>query len=432
MSSSLPQQESIEATVSAAPARSRFHQTFSALHYRDFRLVWIGAFTSTIGTWMQTMAQAWVVYRMTNSALLLGFDAFLGTGPMLLFSLFGGVIADRVERRKIMLASQYLQMLFAIVLALLLWTKTVKIWHIFVMSFLTGSVQSFSGPAYASLLPLLVNREDVPNAVAMNSMQFNLARVIGPAIGGVAIAAWGAAACFGLNALSFVPIIIAYMIIKTPPIRGESHQRKGIMAEMRQGFAFVTSRNALLILTFLSFAGTFLGMPMLTLFPVVADVFFHGGPKIYSQLLVAYGLGSVLGALFVAATSHHARKAQLALILQFGFAALLVAFAFTRMFPLSLVIAFCAGTCIVGVISLYSSLVQLATNDAMRGRVMSIFMLAFRGGMPLGSLAAGWIAQRWSITAALAINGIVLCVVALLFVSRGNELDADLSPAAAA
>ena len=428
MTSSLPQQESIEATVAAAPPRSHLSRMFSALHYRDFRLVWIGAFTSTIGTWMQTMAQAWVVYRMTNSALLLGFDAFLGTGPMLLFSLFGGVIADRVERRKIMLASQYLQMLFAIVLALLLWTHTIKIWQIFIMSFLTGSVQSFSGPAYASLLPLLVKRDDVPNAVAMNSMQFNLARVIGPAIGGIAIAAWGAVACFALNAFSFIPIILAYMVIKTPVIRGDSHERKGIMAEMRQGFAFVTSRRGLLILTFLSFAGTFLGMPMLTLFPVVADVFFKGGPKVYSQLLVAYGLGSVLGALFVAASSHHARKAQLALILQVGFAALLVAFAFSRQFRLSLLIAFAAGTCIVGVISLYSSLVQLATNDSMRGRVMSIFMLAFRGGMPLGSLAAGWIAQRWSITAALAMNGTVLLIVALLFVSRGNELDGDLSP----
>ena len=429
MSSSLPQQETIEANVAAARPDGYVARTFSAMRYPDFRLIWIGAFTSTIGTWMQTMAQAWVVYRLTNSALLLGFDAFLGTGPMLLFSLFGGVIADRVERRKIMLASQYLQMMFAIVLALLLWTNTIRIWHIFVMSFLTGSVQSFSGPAYASLLPLLVKREDVPNAVAMNSMQFNLARVIGPTIGGVAMAAWGAVACFALNAFSFVPIIIAYMIIKTPVIRGESHERKGIMAEMKQGFAFVTGRNSLLILTFLSFVGTFLGMPMLTLFPVVADVFFHGGAKSYSQLLVAYGLGSFLGAVFVAASSHHARKAQLALTMQLGFAALLVAFAFTRLFPLSLVIAFGAGSCIVGVISLYSSLVQLATADAMRGRVMSIFMLAFRGGMPLGSLAAGWITQKWSITAALAVNGIVLSIIALSFLSRGRQLDADLSPA---
>ena len=401
-------------------------RTFSALRYRDFRLVWIGAFTSTIGTWMQTTAQAWVVYRMTDSPLLLGFDAFLSTGPMLIFSLFGGVIADRMERRKIMLASQYAQMLFAIVLALLLWTKTVKIWHIFVISFLTGSVQSFSGPAYASLLPLLVRREDMPNAVAMNSMQFNLARVIGPAIAGVAMETWGAAICFGLNAISFVPVIVAYMLIKSPPIRGDVHERKGVMAEMRQGFAFVRERRALMLLTFLAFAGTFLGMPMLTLFPVVAKTFFGGGPSTYSNILVTYGVGSVLGALFVAASSHREKKARIALMMQVGFAALLVSFAFSRNFRLSLAIAFGAGICIVGVISLYSSLVQLATTDAMRGRVMSIFMLAFRGGMPLGSLVAGFMAQRVSLTAALAANGTVLAIVALMFLLFGEDLDKSL------
>jgi len=189
MSASLPEEEALESEAASAPP-SPLARTFSALRYRDFRLVWFGAFTSTTGTFMQTLAQAWVVYSMTNSALLLGVDAFLSTGPMLLFSLFGGVIADRMERRKIMLASQYLQMAFAFVLALLLWTHTVKIWHIFLLSFLTGSAQSFSGPAYASLLPLLVKPKDVSNAIAMNSMQFNLARVIGPVLGGLALVSW--------------------------------------------------------------------------------------------------------------------------------------------------------------------------------------------------------------------------------------------------
>ena len=229
------------AVETEALPRTRLSRTFSALRYREFRLVWIGAFTSTTGTWMQTVAQAWVVYSLTGSALLLGFDAFLSTGPMLIFSLFGGVIADRMERRKIMLASQYLQMTFAFVLALLLWTNTVKIWHIFLLSFLTGSAQSFSGPAYASLLPLLVRREDVPNAIAMNSMQFNLARVIGPVLGGLALTAWGPAACFGLNGFSFIAVIIAYMMIRTPIVRGRG-EAKGMMAEMREGFAFVIGR----------------------------------------------------------------------------------------------------------------------------------------------------------------------------------------------
>jgi MFS family permease len=408
--------------------RTRLGRTFSALRYRDYRLVWFGAFMSTTGTWMQTVAQAWVVYSLTGSALLLGFDAFLSTGPMLIFSLFGGVIADRMERRKIMLASQYLQMSFAFVLAFLLWTQTVKIWHIFLLSFLTGSAQSFSGPAYASLLPLLVKREDVPNAIAMNSMQFNLARVIGPVLGGLALTAWGPSACFAVNGLSFVAVIIAYLIIRTPIIRG-SGETKGMMEEMREGFRFVISRRTLLLLTFLSFAGTFLGMPIITFLPVVAKVIFAAGPKAYTYLLSAYGVGSVIGALFVAASGHAPKKGRLALMLQLAFATLLVAFALSRAFPLSLLIAFGAGACIVGVISLYSSLVQLATTDSMRGRVMSIFMLAFRGGMPLGNLLAGFVAQRWSITVALLMNGVVLAAVALTFILRRTDIDEHLAPA---
>jgi len=430
MSSSLPQEQTVEANAQAGIPSGRFQRTFSALRYRDFRLLWFGAFASTTGTFMQTLAQGWLVYTMTGSAFLLGVDGFLATGPMLLFSLFGGVIADRIERRKIMLLSQVMQMTFAFVLTGLIYFHAVKIWHIFILSFLTGSAQSFSGPAYASLLPLLVKRDDMSNAVAMNSMQFNLARVIGPAIGGVVFGVWGATACFGINGLSFVAVIIALLIIKMPPLHADATSTS-MMAQMKQGFAFVASRRSLLMLTFLSFAGTFLGMPLFTMMPVVAKSIFHLGPQGLSMLQADYGVGSVVGALFVAGSSYAAKKGRLALMLQLVFACTLVAFGFSRHITSSLVIAFLAGAAIVGVISLYSSLVQLSTSDAMRGRVMSIFMLAFRGGMPLGNLLAGFVAQRWSITTALEVNGIALAVVALIFIVRGTDLDAGLEPEAA-
>jgi predicted MFS family arabinose efflux permease len=425
MSSSLPQEETVEANAQAGIPTGRFQRTFSALRYRDFRLLWFGAFASTTGTFMQTLAQGWLVYTMTGSAFLLGVDGFLATGPMLLFSLFGGVIADRIERRKIMLLSQVMQMTFAFVLTGLIYFHAVKIWHIFILSFLTGSAQSFSGPAYASLLPLLVKRDDMSNAVAMNSMQFNLARVIGPAIGGVVFGVWGATACFGINGLSFVAVIIALLIIKMPPLHANATSTS-MMAQMKQGFAFVASRRSLLMLTFLSFAGTFLGMPLFTMMPVVAKSIFHLGPQGLSMLQADYGIGSVVGALFVAGSSYAAKKGRLALMLQLVFACTLVAFGYSRHITSSLVIAFLAGAAIVGVISLYSSLVQLSTSDAMRGRVMSIFMLAFRGGMPLGNLLAGFVAQRWSITTALEVNGIALAIVALIFIVRGTDLDAGL------
>ena len=422
MSASLPQEEALENDARPPSPRGRLARTFSALHYRDFRLLWIGAFTSTTGTWMATVAQGWVVLQMTQSAFLLGVDGFLSTGPMLVFSLFGGVVADRIDRRKIMLLSQYLQMSFAFILAAVIWAGNIEVWHILLLSFLTGSAQSFSGPAYISLLPLLVKREDMPNAIAMNSMQFNLARVIGPVMAGLSLAAFGAAICFALNGLSFLAVILALLLIRTPQVNRTVAQG-GMMDEMRAGFRFVRERPKLMVLTFLAFTGTFLGMPIITLLPVVTTKIFNLGPKGFAWMMATYGSGSVAGALLVAATAHQARKGKLAIELQLAFACLLVGFAFSRNLALSHLIAFLAGACIVGVIALYSSLVQLTTSDEMRGRVMSIFMLAFRGGMPLGSLIAGYVAQRWSITVALAVNGTVLALVALFFVIRGTKLD---------
>jgi MFS family permease len=362
------------------------------------------------------------VLQMTNSPFLLGVDGFLATGPMLLFSLFGGVIADRVERRKIMLLSQYLQMSFAFILGALIWSGSVKVWHIFLLSFLTGSAQSFSGPAYISLLPLLVRREDVPNAIAMNSMQFNLARVVGPVLAGLAFAAWGAAICFGLNGLSFVAVIIALMLIRTPKV-ATTEVKSGLMDEMKAGFKFVSSRRRLLLLTFLAFAGTFLGMPIVTFMPVVARSIFKMNATGYAWMMATYGVGSVIGALFVAWSSHIKRKASVAMIMQLAFACMMIIFGISKSLPVSLIAAFLAGGCIVTFVSLYSSLVQLITTDEMRGRVMSIFMLAFRGGMPIGNLIAGFVAQRWSIAIALSVNGAVLAVVALGFIIRGVNLE---------
>jgi MFS family permease len=425
MSTSLPEQEAIESEATGPiplAQQGRLSRTFSALRYRDFRLLWIGAFLSTTGTWMQTIAQGWLVLEMTNSPFLLGVDGFLATGPMIVFSLFGGVIADRIERRKIMLYSQYLQMTFALILAALIWGGNVQVWHIFLLSFLTGSAQSFSGPAYISLLPLLVKREDVPNAIAMNSMQFNLARVIGPIFAGAALLAWGPAICFTVNGLSFFAVIVALLLIRSPAMK-PSDGKAGWFEDMREGFRFVTSRPKLLKLTFLAFAGTFLGMPIITFLPVVAKSIFGLKANGYAWMMTTYGIGSVTGAVFIAATAHAAKKGKLALELQLAFACLLIGFAFSRSLPLSLIIAFFAGICIVGVIALYSSLVQLTASDEMRGRVMSIFMLAFRGGMPLGNLLAGYVAQRWSITVALAVNGAVLASVAFFFIGRRTKLD---------
>src|SRR5215510_1118643 len=196
-------------------------RTFQALTYPEFRVLWCGAFVSTVGTWMQKVAQSWLVFTLTGSALLLGFDSFLGELPILLFSLIGGVVADRMDRRRLLLTSQYLQMTFALTLAALIYFDKVSVWQILLLSFLTGTAQSFGGPAYQSLIPMLVKKRDIPNAIALNSIQFNLARIIGPIVAGLAFSGLGAAACFLLNGVSFLAVISSLSSFKSRAIPSE-------------------------------------------------------------------------------------------------------------------------------------------------------------------------------------------------------------------
>jgi MFS family permease len=300
----------------------------------------------------------------------------------------------------------------------------VQVWQIFVLSFLTGTAQAFSGPAYVSLLPTLVRREDVPNAIAMNSMQFNLARMIGPVLAGFALVSLGAAACFALNGLSFLGVIAALLMMSAASVSQSSANGSGrsVMHEMREGIHFVFRNRTLVQLCFLGFMGTFLGGPIVTMLPVVAKQVFAQGPKTYSWLLAAYGIGSVAGALVTASIGDNVRKGRLALTMQLSFSVFLAGFAASRILPLSLVLAFCAGAAVVGVISMYSSLVQLAVTDEMRGRVMSIFMLAFRGGMPLGSLTAGYLANLYSAPAVLIVNGVLLMAVGAFVLGSYKKL----------
>lgn len=408
-----------EGTVSF---RDRFSSPFLALRHRDFRLVWIGAFISTTGTWMQTIAQAWVVLSMTGSAFYLGLDAFLASLPMILFSLAGGVVADRVDRKRLLMISQVLQMTFAFILTALLVTDHVQVWHILVLSFCTGTVQAFGGPAYQALLPVLVEKREVPNAVALNSMQFNLARMLGPSLAGIALATLGAEWCFGLNGLSFVAVIITLFFVEKSFARAGG-RKESVLFDLREGLSFVWNEGRLFLLTVLAAATTLFGIPIVTMMPVVAEDIFGVGASGYSWLMTASGAGSVVGAVLVASLLTIRRRGTLAIGFQISFAILLLAFAFSRMFWLSAVLAFLAGLTLLGVITVTSSMVQLVTTEQMRGRVMSIFMLAFRGGMPLGNLIAGYVAQRWSISVALGVNGAILAMVALFFIARRTKLD---------
>jgi MFS family permease len=396
-------------------------RAFSAFDNRDFRLMWIGAFVSTTGNWMQIVAQAWVVYSLTDSAFYLGADAFLSTVPMILFSLLGGVIADRFERRRILIASQILQMTFALVLAGLIYSDSVQVWHIFILSFLTGSVQAFGGPAYQALLPMLVKREQMTNAIAMNSMQFNLARMIGPVIAGLALKELGAAGCFLLNAASFIPVMLSLMAIRAS-FTAERKERRSVLHEMKEGLSFVKNDRGIAQLTIVAFVSTFFGIPILTLLPVVAKEVFGFGAAGYGWLLTASGAGSVTGAILMASMQQSTRQGMRSILNQILFAVALFSFALSQWLPLSVVMLFISGAALLGVITTVSSLVQLNTAERMRGRVMSIFMMAFRGGMPLGNLLTGWVAEQSSASRALMINAIVLGCFGLTMLLTRNRV----------
>ncbi|MDA2923241.1 MFS transporter [Acidobacteria bacterium AH-259-L09] len=395
-------------------------RTFQAFRYRDFRLMWLGSFTSTTGTWMQQVAEAWVVLSLTGSAFYLGLTAFLGQVPVILFTLVGGVIADRVDRRKLLLGSQYVQMITAFVLTLLIYFDWIEVWQLLLLVFVVGSAQAFGGPAYQAIIPGLVRHEHLPNAIALNSIQFNLARTIGPLLAGTALALVGPALCFGLNGLSFVAVIVSLYLIGTSfrPQKTDESVLKG----MRKGFVFLKSRGALWQLSLLGFISTFCGVPVITLLPIYARDVFQSGSTGYSIMMAISGAGSVTGALLYASLSKIKSRGKLTLQVQVAMALLIGVFALSGNLLLSYLVLFAGGVCLIVLFASINSLVQLNATEEMRGRVMSIFMLAFRGGMPLGSLVAGSLASQLSPSFALLVMSALLGFSALALLASQNRV----------
>jgi predicted MFS family arabinose efflux permease len=394
-------------------ASSTLNRVFKAFQYRDFRLMWIGACTSSIGTWMQIVAQGWLIYRLSHSPRLLALDQFLAGIPIFLLSLIGGVVADRVERRKILLVSQYIQMASAGTLTVLVIFGLQHVWPILCLSFVSGLAQSFGGPAYQALIPTLVDREDMPNAIALNSIQFNLAVTVGPALAGLALARWGEKWCFGLNALSFLAPIISLSIISARFLPEKSTE--SMFDSLKQGIRFVRKQGSMEALIVLAFAMTFLSMPMRTYIPVFVKDIFHRGPTTYGNLLSLMGVGSICGSLAVASSGNISRKGRFALLGLTCMGAGISVFAFSKWLPLSYATLLLVGAAMMAVFATVTSLVQLITTNEMRGRVMSVYNCAFRGGMPMGNLISGWLVPLFTAPVVLGVNGALLVLVALYF-----------------
>ena len=374
--------------------------------------MWIGACTSAIGTWMQMFAQSWMIWDISHNTFLLAMDPVLQAVPILLFSLVGGVLADRFERRHMLIVSQCIQMGVAVVLTLLVGLHVVKVWHFLTGSFVVGFAQAFGGPAYSALIPTLVPKEDMPNAIALNSMQFNAAVAVGPALGGAALLL-GATWCFALNALSFLAPIIALLMLNIRFLPEKS--AVSMMSSLKEGITFVRKQSAMGGLIVLAFFMAALGVPMRTFLVVFATQIFHRGPGIAATFVSMSGAGSVVGALGIAALGNIKNKGRMALIMLILLGIGVAGFALSPWIPLSCAMLFFAGAAMMGVFSMVSSLVQLIVTNQMRGRVMSVYNLSFRSGMPMGNLIAGWLVPIFTAPVVLGVNGALLVFLGLYY-----------------
>ncbi len=382
---------------------------FRSLRYRDFALFWTGNFLSNIGTWMQNIALGWVILVMTNSPFLLGLNGFLSQVPALLFSLPGGAIADRLSRRKLMLRTQTLMMVLALVLAVLTSFRRINVTEILLISFLTGAASALNYPAYQALYPDLVERNDLVNAIALNSAQFNMSRAIGPTLAGLALGSLGAATCFYLNSVSFLALIIALLVISIPP----RPVREGptIWGAVLDGLRFLNQYRLLIILLTVPAFLSFLGLPFIVLMPVFARDLIKVGASGLGYLMAGAGLGAVISALTLAA-QRKAEQRRGKFILwsasAFSLALILLAHAHTFWWAFSLLVVL--GATMVGALTLTNTTLQMTSPPELRGRIMSMYYVAMSGLLPFGSLQAGAVAESLGTRFTLTLGG-TICLV---------------------
>jgi MFS family permease len=389
---------------------------FRALRHRNFRLFFFGQFISLIGTWMQSVAQAWLVLKLSNSSMALGVVAFAGFMPIVLVALFAGVVVDHVDRRRLIIAAQTLLMLSAFVLAFLTWAGLVRVEHVVILAALNGLVSSFDMPGRQAFVVEMVGKEDLPNAIAMNSMIFNGARMAGPAVAGLLIAVIGVAGCFFLNGLSYLAVIWSLFQMDLPRRKMERFGSV-VLLRVREGLAYIWRHRPSLYLLALVAINSGFGMQYGVLVPLFARDLLHAGAQGYGFLMAAQGLGAVLGAIAMNSRPSEPRVLRQNLVLGiFALAVAIFTFGVSPWLWLSM-----AAQMLVGVGLMYhmvttNTMLQLFVSDELRGRVMSIYTLSFIGTAPLGSLEVGWVGEHLSPRLAVLICSVfsLLCGCFLL------------------
>jgi MFS family permease len=384
---------------------------FSSLSHRPFRHYWIGLFLSNIGTWMQVVAQGWLVLRLSDSALVLGLVGFAGSIPTLLLAPLAGVAADRVDRRKLLLVTQSTQMGCASILAAAVGFGFASVPLVAAVAIVNGIANAFTMPSHQSLFLDLVGRDDLLNAISLNSMQFNLSRVIGPVIAGLTIAAFGEAGCFALNSVSYLAVIAALAAL--PALRRRRAGSRGAWVDLRIGMRYARRRPLIVTLLAVSASLAVFGTPAVTLAPVFARQLLRVGPEGLGGMLSAVGLGAAGSALFLASLGDFRRKGGAILLASSGFALALVGLGLSRNYALSLLFLALLGASMSSSASLINTLLQTSAPDRLRGRVISLYALAWLGLVPLGNLQAGFVAERFGAATALFVGaaGLALTIV---------------------
>jgi MFS family permease len=400
-----------------SPGQSRAAGTFRALKHRNFKLFFSGQIISLVGTWMQTVAQSWLIYRLTGSSVLLGLLGFVGQIPIFLLSPLAGLVADRWPRQRVVIATQTSSMLLAFILAALTMTGRIRVWEIIVLATLLGIVNAFDVPARQSFMIEMVGREDLLNAIALNSSMFNGARVAGPAIAGVLVAVVGEGWCFFLNGVSYLAVIAGLFMMRLKKSK-PAHDGSAPLEKLREGIRFARHTKPIRALLILVAIVSFMALPYTVLMPIFAVQILHGGASAYGTLMGAVGVGAMFGALALAMRQQLRGLGNVVSYAATGLGASLVLFSFSHWFWVSFTILIVSGFTMMMQFTATNTLIQAMVPDQLRGRVMSLYSMMFLGMSPIGSLLAGALADRVGAPVTVAIGGLISCLGGLAFARK--------------
>lgn len=395
--------------------------TFVAMRHRNYQLYFGGQLISNIGTWMQVIAQGWVVYQLGHSELTLGLVAFASAIPTLIISPWGGVVVDRVSRRNLLMMTQAGAMLLAFALALLTFANVVQEWHVIVLAALLGVVNAFDAPARQAFVPEMVGKRDLPNAIALNSMMFNSARVIGPAIAGLMLAAIGAAWCFTLNGISYFAVLAGLWWMKLPPHRSTQHTASP-WQQMVSGVKYAAGYREISALILLSLVFSIFGVSYFTILPAFVEKILNQGAIAYGWVNAASGLGAITGALVLASPLSNGKRGRILVLTNLIFPILLIAFSFVQIYWLSLVLAYGLGVGFMTQFTTINTLLQTRVDDAFRGRVMGLYTLTFFGFAPFGNLMIGALGEKMGLSFAMTLFACLSLILSRVVLTKTPEV----------